>query len=250
MVASVNFGNAALSGYINNNITSDTLKTYETAPVISFNESINNGDSFVYESETINGEITTVEELEEKFESIQAEQGIVGKTIDKIKNKIPFLSKIGFKGSDEVQAAVEKVKTGEMTLEEANEILEKYESNQDTATEIALDTATLLIVSGACMLAGPLGLGALAIVGVATAVGAASRVALGAAEAATNEVEGDYTFQNVKEDAAKGGIIGLLKGLGKVFGCRFRKPKEQDIKRFEQYASVGVNIANIIKAQK
>ena len=108
-----------------------------------------------------------------------------------------------------------------MTLEEANEIIEKYESNQEIGTEIILDTATLGIVSAVCLLAGPLGWGALAVIGIATVTGAVSRVALGATEAATNEVKGDYTAEDIQEDAIKGGIIGLLKGLGKVFGCKF-----------------------------
>ena len=252
MVNAVNSADINYSNY-NNNINTTNPLVEDSLFVTKTNEY--NDDTFEKEENIESSEqtetreeITSVEDLEAKFEEIQAKQGFVGKTFDKIKNALPFLSKLGCKGSEEVQDAIEKVKSGEMTLEEAKEIIEKYESNQEIGTEVILDTATLGIVSAVCLLAGPLGWGALAVIGVSTAVGAVSRVALGAADAATNDVEGDYTAENIKEDAVKGGIIGFLKGLGKVIGCKFKMPKETDKDKIDLAIKSSMSIANLFKA--
>ena len=253
MVSAISSVDTNYSDYDKNNIYSENSITEDSLFINQTNEY--NDDTFekeenIEDSEQteVQEEITSVEDLEAKFEEIQAKQGFFGKTFDKIKNALPFLSKIGCKGSEEVQDAIEKVKSGEMTIEEANEIIEKYESNQETGTEVILDTATLGIVSAVCLLAGPLGWGALAVIGIATVTGAVSRVALGATEAATNEVKGDYTAEDIQEDAIKGGIIGFLRGLGKVLGCKFKTPKETDKDKIDLAIKSSMSIANFLKA--
>lgn len=181
-----------------------------------------------YQTSPIKGEITyseaemgeeyTIEDLKEEYEQIQKEQGIVGKAWNGIKNALPFLSKLGCQGSNEIEEIIAKAENGEISIEEAKEAIEKYKKNQESGMETALNTATALVATVACVLAGPVGWGALIAVGVGA--GIVSRVGLGAMEAGTNEVEGDYTGKDVAEDAGKGAVIGLVSSVFKGLGVK------------------------------
>lgn len=181
-----------------------------------------------YQTSPIAGEISfsgaetteeyTIENLKEEYEQIQKEQGIVGKAWNGIKNALPFLSKLGCQGSNEIEEIITKAENGEISIEEAKEAIEKYKKNQKSGTETALNTATAAIATAACVLAGPVGWAALIAVGVGA--GIVSRVALGATEAATNEVKGDYTGKDIVEDAGKGAVIGLVSSIFKGLGIK------------------------------
>lgn len=158
-----------------------------------------------------------VDDLKAEYEAIQKDQGIVGKAWNGIKNALPFLSKIGCKGSKEIEEIIAKAENGEISAEEAKAEIEKYKKNQKNGTETALNTATAAIATVACVLAGPVGWATLA---VGVGAGIVSRVALGATEAATNEVEGDYTKKDVAEDAGKGAVIGLISAGFKALGLK------------------------------
>ncbi len=168
-------------------------------------------------TEAISDKEYTVDDLKEEYEQIQKEQGIVGKAWNGIKNLLPFLSKAGCQGSKEIEEIIAKAEKGEISVEEAKEALEKYKKNQDSGTEVALNTATAAIATAACVLAGPVGWITLAI---GAGVGLVSRVALGAMEAGTNEVENDYGAKEVAEDAGKGAVIGLISGAFKMLGLK------------------------------
>ncbi len=184
-----------------------TTSGYETSP-------IEGGISY---SENVPDEEYTVEDLKEEYEQIQKEQGIVGKAWNGIKNGLPFLSKIGCQGSKEIEEIIAKAEKGEISTEEAKEALEKYKKNQDSGTEVALNTATAAIATAACVLAGPVGWATLAI---GAGIGIISRVALGATEAGTNEIENDYGAKEVAKDAGKGAVIGAISGAFKMFGLK------------------------------
>lgn len=181
-----------------------------------------------YQTSPIAGEISfsgaettdecTVEDLKAEYEQIQKEQGIVGKAWNGIKNALPFLSKLGWQGSNEIEEIIAKAEKGEISTEEAKEAIEKYKKNQENGTETALTTATAAIATVACLLAGPVGWGALIAIGIGA--GIVSRVGLGALEAGTNEVEGDYTGKDVAKDAGKGAIIGLVSSIFKGLGLK------------------------------
>ncbi len=181
-----------------------------------------------YQTSPITGEISfsgaevteecTVEDLKAEYEQIQKGQGIVGKAWNGIKNALPFLSKLGWQGSNEIEEIIAKAEKGEISTEEAKEAIEKYKKNQENGTETALTTATATIATVACLLAGPVGWGALIAIGIGA--GIASRVGLGALEAGTNEIEGDYTGKDIVEDAGKGAIIGLVSSIFKGLGLK------------------------------
>ena len=164
--------------------------------------------------------ISSTEELRDEFESYKEEQGIFGKAIDGIANTFPFLSKIGISGSNEIEEVIKKAENGEITLEEAKQKLSKYQKKNDRTKEIVLDSATALIVAGVCLLAGPLGwgVGATLLAGVLT--GAATRLGLGATEAATNNVENDYSLEDAQEDITKGGVIGFFTAGARLLGIK------------------------------
>lgn len=186
--------------------------------------------------------------LRAEFEQIQKEQGIVGRTWDKVKNALPFLGNVGCKGSQEIEKIIQQAENGEITVEEAKEKIEKYKKNQEVGTEIALDTATFAIVSAVCLLAGPLGWSALAALGIATATGAVARVALGATEAATNEVEGDYTMEDVREDAETGMIIGFCRGMAKFFQIKVNKKKAKAVLDAAKQAEKATSVTKCLLA--
>lgn len=221
--------NEKYNNYDNNTVTNPVSDS--EIEIINSNEDYNYDETYSFQEGELNDDTTpvTTDELKAELEQIKKEQGFFGKTWDSIKNKLPFLSKIGFIGSNEVEEKIEQAESGEITEEEAQEAIEKYKKNQNNATEVILDTITTGAAVGACLLAGPLGWGTLAIIGVATAVGAVTRLGLGAAEAATNEVEGDYTPEDAKQDFTRGGILGLFTGLSKVFGTKISKKIKQKI---------------------
>ncbi len=175
-----------------------------------------------------------VDELKAEYEEIKKEQGFVGKSWNWIKNKLPFLSKIGCDGSDKIEEIIAQAERGEISKEEAQEAIEKYGKNQGVGTEVALDVGTGLIVGAVLLLSGPLGWGTAAIIGIGAAVGAVSRIGLGAAEAGTNEVEGDYSARDGLIDGIKGAIIGAAKGAGKILGGFIPKPAKEIKKVSEQ----------------
>ena len=156
--------------------------------------------------------------LKEEFENIKKEQGFLGKCWDTIKNKCTFLEKLGWRGSENIDELIKKAESGEISEEEVQKEIEKYKSNQEWATEIALTLATVAIVSGVCLLAGPVGV--IATLAISGATGAIARAGLGIFEAATNDVEGDYSQQDLSKDLTKGFFIGVFKGLSKVLGYK------------------------------
>lgn len=105
-------------------------------------------------------------------------------------------------------------------MEEAKQKLSEYQKKNDRTKEIVLDSATALVVAGVCLLSGPLGwgIGATILAGVIT--GAATRLSLGATEAATNNVENDYSLEDAQEDITKGGLIGFFTAGAKLLGIK------------------------------
>ena len=182
------------------------------------NEQKNTENSEIEDIEILN--ISSIDELREEFEAYKEEQGIFGKAIDGIANTFPFLSNIGVSGSNEIDEVIKKAENGEITLEEAKQKLAEYQKKNDRTKEIVLDSATALIVAGVCLLAGPLGwgVGATLLAGVLT--GAVTRLGLGATEAATNNVENDYSLEDAQEDITKGGIIGFFTAGARLLGIK------------------------------
>ncbi|MCD7779058.1 MAG: hypothetical protein LUH05_00085 [Candidatus Gastranaerophilales bacterium] len=239
MVSSLTSVNDVYSSY------TPVSSNYEDTEIIDLNYEdetavVAESESDISDSDNDNSEIeiNSIEELKEEYEKIQDEQGIVGKTFDTIKNKFSgIFSKFGWNGSDEMSEIIAKAEAGEITLEEAEEALNKYKKNQENVTNTVLNTATFAVVSGVLLLATPLGWGAAAILGAACVTGAVVRVGLGVMEAATNEVEGDYTFEDAKDDAEQGIIVGFLAAFKKITGIKLSQKDTEKAKNTTNIAS-------------
>lgn len=184
----------------------------------------------------------TIDDLKADFEQVQAEQGFIGKGWNWVKNHVGILSKVGMKGSDEIEEIIQKAENGEISVEEAKEAVEKYKKNQEKSTNKIMNIATGVVVSIA-LLAGPAGWAAIA---VGAAVGAATRLGLGIAEAATNDVKGDYTVRDGIEDATQGAIIGAAAGAGKAAGNYISQTEGEEAGKFvsKVVTKIGKDVIN------
>ena len=65
------------------------------------------------------------------YNKIIEQQGFSGKLWNNLKNKLSFLSKIGFKGSDEIEEIIKKSKNDEISIDKATKEIEKFKKNQN-----------------------------------------------------------------------------------------------------------------------
>ena len=143
-----------------------------------------------------------IAQLRATFEDVQDEQGWVGKAWDGIKNFFGHKN-----GSKAVEETISKAESGEISYEEAVERLNKYAQKQDSVVDTFANVASGLAVA-AGVIAAPLSFGASLALGAAA--GAAVKVGIKGTDAATNNVEGDYTLKNAAKDTITGGVGGLV----------------------------------------
>lgn len=141
-------------------------------------------------------------QLKEEFENVKKEQGIIGKAWDGVKSFFGVGST-----SDKVEQTIEKAENGEISVQEAQEEIQKYEGKQKTMTSTFSNIISGLATFGAIMLA-PVTGGASLLVGAG--VGAASKVAVTGLDKATNEIEGDYSAKDIAKDAVSGAVNGVV----------------------------------------
>ena len=135
--------------------------------------------------------------LEAQLESVQNEQGILGKAWNGIKN----FFHIGL-SSDDVKETIEQYKSGEISYEEAQNTIENFDKKQEGAVNIIANTATGLATAGIAVATG--GVGAIA---AGAAIGGATKAGLKTLDRATNSVEGDAL--DIKQ-IAKDGLTGAV----------------------------------------
>jgi len=147
--------------------------------------------------------------LEQTLEQIEDKQGILGKAWNGIKE----ITTLGVSESD-CEKMLVKFNKGEISLEEAIDYLNEYDSKQETMSGLLSNILT--------------GIGAIAVVGTggasgigwATAflagapVGAALKTGLGVVDRATNDVENDaLSFKQVTKDAISGALTGAASAV-------------------------------------
>ena len=82
----------------------------------------------------------------EKYEKILSNQGIIGRALDKVKNKIPVLSLFGMIGSNETENIIAKYENGELSEFEAYSAVENYGKNQKIMTDFVINAVTFISV--------------------------------------------------------------------------------------------------------
>jgi len=150
-------------------------------------------------------ETDEVEFLLEQLDSVKSKQGF----ISNIWNGIKCFTNIG-SSTEKCEAAIEKYKNGEITLEEAQEIILSFQDKQGRSLEIASNVATgfaATIAGGAIVAASGFGIGLLAGLGI----GALTKTALKFFDRVTNEEKGDaLDGKQITSDLVSGGVDGLV----------------------------------------
>lgn len=150
------------------------------------------------------------------------EQGLIGNLWDSFKN----LTKIGA-GSNKVEVAIKKLNSGEITAEQAQEILQNYQDGQKTCLDVVVDMISSIVSVGAFVAAVPSGGASLPVgLAVSTALSTGIKVGIKGIDAKTNGRE--YNSKNLLYDVVTGSVNGLLapvtNGLGssltKTIGCK------------------------------
>ena len=139
--------------------------------------------------------------LETQFETVQKEQGILGKAWDGIKN----FFHIGLSSND-VKETIEQYKNGEISYEDVQSTIESFDKKQEGAVNIIANAATGLTTAGIAVATG--GIGALA---VGAAIGGATKAGLKTLDRATNNIEGDaLDAKQIAKDGLTGAIDGAI----------------------------------------
>ncbi len=186
------------------------INIFET-PVDTFEFSTDNSNIFDTEN--------NAKELENELASIQEEQGFIGKAWNGIKS-------IFGGGSSKVEKNIEKYKNGEISFDEAKESIEKYQAGQKMSVDVVGDIGSGILAVGAFGLA----IGSAVVtggaslpiaLGIATAAGAGSKIAIKASDAAVGKRE--YSAKDLGYDAATGAINGLLSPVTNGVGASVTK---------------------------
>ena len=179
---------------------STSLKGNKSYDVLNSNDLDDKSSIFSANNTSTNSISENVDLLNEAFEDVQDEQGIIGQIWNGFKN----LTNLGL-SSDDVSEKIEQYKKGEITFEEANEAIESYKNKQEGAVSIISNTATGLTTAGFAIATG--GVGALVAGAI---IGGVTNAGLKTLDRATNNIENDAL--DVKE-IAKDGITGAVDGL-------------------------------------
>lgn len=151
-----------------------------------------------------NAEKQNLDDLKNKFEAAQDEQGFLGKLWNGFKN----ITGLGLSSND-VQCKLEQYENGEITYEEVASVIEEYKTKQDGAVDLIANTATGLAVAGVSVATG--GAGALLI---GLGVGAGAKAGLKTADRATNNVKGDaLDSKEILKDGITGAVDGFTSAL-------------------------------------
>lgn len=167
---------------------------------------LNNTQRKVYDyNET---DINDVSSLTSKLNKIKEEQGFIGKIWDGIKN----LTGLGA-SSDKTEVIIKQYENGEISFDEAQSALEKYEDGQNMAVDVAGDMISGMVSAGAAMAAPFTGGASLLFAG---AVGAAVKVGIKGADSFIGGKE--YGIKDIGYDLITGSINGAMAPLTNALG--------------------------------
>ena len=162
----------------------------------------NNNEASIFSqqeaTDTISQDITS---LNEAFNEVQDEQGLIGKFWNGFKN----LTGLGLSSND-VQEKIEQYEQGEITYEEALNTIESFSDKQEGAVNIIANTVTGVATAGVAIATG--GAGALLM---GAAIGGATKAGVKTLDRATNNVEGDaLDAKEIVKDSLTGAVDGMV----------------------------------------
>lgn len=150
------------------------------------------------------------------------QQGLIGNLWDGFKN----LTKIGA-SSNKVENAIKQLNNGEISKEEAQQILTNYQDGQKTCLDVVADMISSIVAVGAFAMAVPTGGTSLPVgLAISTGISTILKVGIKGIDAKTNGRE--YNSKNLLYDVVTGSVNGLLapvtNGIGssltKTIGCK------------------------------
>ncbi len=170
------------------------------------------GDEFVSSNATKAS--VPAKEMKAQLEKTKKKQGFIGKIWDGFKN----LTGLGA-GSNKVQKAIEKLEKGEISEEEAQKSLEKYQIGQKQCVDFVADMATgIIAVAGVAAAPFTAGASLAVTIPAAMAIGAVAKPAIKGLDALSGGRE--YSLKEGLKDAAMGAVNGglgiLTAGVGKA----------------------------------
>ena len=160
--------------------------------------------------------------LQSELIKAKEQQGLIGNLWDGFKN----LTKIGA-SSNKVEKAIKQLNNGEITKEEAQQILANYQDGQKTCLDVVADMISSIVAVGAFAMAVPTGGTSLPVgLAISTGISTALKVGIKGIDAKTNGRE--YNSKNLLYDVVTGSVNGLLapitNGIGssltKTIGCK------------------------------
>lgn len=151
---------------------------------------------------------TKIEELKNRLSSVKKEQGLIGKAWDGIKNLVGLGA-----GSNKAEKAIEQYENGEISYEEAQAAITKYEDGQNMSVDVVGDIISGIVSVGAVAFA-PFTGGASLLVGAAA--GAVTKVAVKGADSLIGGR--DYNLKDFGYDIITGSINGLMAPVTNAIG--------------------------------
>ncbi len=196
---------------------SETNENYDIDGIVSSYDSTNSAasnnlsifsDIGLDVSSSASTSTASAEELRTELQSVQEEQGFLGKAWNGFKN----LTGLGL-GSADVEDKIEAYENGEISYDEALESIESYETKQDNMVDLAANVVSG-VVTGAVAIGGSLatfGLGTAGSVAAGAALGGVVKAGIKTADRATNEVKGDeLDLKQITKDVVTGAVDGAV----------------------------------------
>ena len=168
------------SEYLKYSLGQSKIKDFDDTTLLSFNSNNNFTNPSGVDTVSFSSNSTTnadvAAQLKAELNKTKGEQGLIGKAWDGVKNLFGMKA-----GSNNVEKAIEQLEKGEITQEEAQEVLTKYQDGQKMCVDVVGDMVSGIVAVG-CAVAAPLTGGASLL--VAAGAGAAVKVAIKGADCA------------------------------------------------------------------
>ncbi len=167
----------------------------------------NNEDVSIFTSDSENID-ENVELLKEQLNAVESENGAILDGWNNFKEKIGIGS-----SSQKCDEAINQYQNGEISFEEASEIIDNFDKKQDNSlnlfSNIATSIAAIAAVAVVTVATGGTALPIIAAVGIGAATGAVTKAGFKTADRATNEIEGDaLDGKQIAKDAISGAVVG------------------------------------------
>ena len=200
------------SEYLKYSLGQSKIKDFDDTTLLSFNSNNNFTNPLGVDTVSFSSNSTTnadvAAQLKAELNKTKGEQGLIGKAWDGVKNLFGMKA-----GSNNVEKAIEQLEKGEITQEEAQEVLTKYQDGQKMCIDVVGDMVSGIVAVG-CAAAAPLTGGA-SLLGAAGA-GAAVKVAIKGADCAVGGR--DYKLKDFGYDLITGSINGAMAPITNALG--------------------------------